>query len=77
MFRDLQVSDPDPDQFFKIIWIWFRWKIFNREVSGSGFSLEKIMYLGPICPERLDPDPVCHKRLDLDFVNIRPDLKHW
>ena len=33
----------------------------------SGFNLEKIM--DP------DPDPVCPERLDLDPVDIRPDPK--
>ena len=32
---------------------------------GSGFGLEKIMDLDPVCPERLDPDS----------DNIRPDPK--
>ena len=52
-------------------------------MSGSGFGLEKIMDLNPICPERLDPDSgfpkmldpnlVCPERLDSDPVNIRTD----
>ena len=42
-----------------------------EEGSGSGsgflpgFSLGKCMDPDPVCPERLDPDP----------VNIRPDTK--
>ena len=40
---------------------------FKPEVSGSGSGLEKIMDPDPIsvCPERLEPDPVCP-----DPVNI-------
>ena len=34
---------------------------------GSGSGLEKIMDPFPVCPERLDPDP----------VNIRQDPKPW
>ena len=42
---------------------------FKTELSGSGSGLEKIMDPNPdpVCPERLDPDP----------VNIRPDPKPW
>ena len=35
-----------------------RWKIFKTNVSGSGSGLEKIMHQDPVCPERLNPDPV-------------------
>ena len=38
-----------------------------RLFPGSGSGLEKIMDPFPVCPERLDPDP----------VNIRPDPKPW
>ena len=38
------------------------WKIFK---TGSGSGLKKFMDPDPVCPERLDPDP----------VNIRPDPK--
>ena len=37
-------------------------------LPGSGSGREKSMAPGPVCPERLDPDP--------DLVNIRPDPKH-
>ena len=36
-------------------------------MSGSGSGLKKFMDPDPVCPERLDPDP----------VNIRPEPQPW
>ena len=37
-------------------------------MSGYGSGLEKVMDLDPVCPQRLDPDPVRPVSLDLDPV---------
>ena len=58
------------NNFLLKITIIYVYRIFSRQRGldpGSGFGQEKIMDPDPVCPERLDPDP----------VKIRTDSKPW